>query len=138
MIGALREVFPTVEERFRTKAGLTGPVQLVGRDGVDDERRLRLEIFYSAICAESYSARLDFIIALNTALICLGLRRKFTIDAVEQLAERYAGASQRAATPAREPASAVLELLDEYLMQPRSRESDTSTRTLTRKKTASA
>jgi lipopolysaccharide/colanic/teichoic acid biosynthesis glycosyltransferase len=89
VIRALREDFPWAEQRFLTPAGLTGPVQLIGRDAISDEARLRLEVEYCKGCLQSYSARLDLLILWYTALIALHLRRTMTIEEVRQLLGRY-------------------------------------------------
>ena len=56
----LSQEHPEAEERFLTKAGLTGPVQLVGRDLISDDDRLSLEIEYCRIASSpDYRMRLD-------------------------------------------------------------------------------
>jgi lipopolysaccharide/colanic/teichoic acid biosynthesis glycosyltransferase len=90
VIACLREEHPHVEERFLTKAGVTGPIQLVGRQGVSDQTRLGLEIQYCRIAASSYSARLDLLVFLYTVLIALRLRPAFSAAEVGQLLSRYA------------------------------------------------
>jgi hypothetical protein len=89
VIRALREEFPWAEDRFLTPAGLTGPVQLVGRDAISDEARLTLEVEYCKGCLDSYSARLDFLILWYTVLIALRLCRPMTIEEVRCLIRRY-------------------------------------------------
>ena len=46
VIASLKEVYPNAEERFRTPAGLTGMVQLIGREQTSDGDRLALESHY--------------------------------------------------------------------------------------------
>jgi lipopolysaccharide/colanic/teichoic acid biosynthesis glycosyltransferase len=89
VIRALRGEFPWAEDRFLTPAGLTGPVQLIGRDTISDEARLRLEVEYCKGCLESYSARLDLLVLWYTALIALHFRRTMTIEEVRQLMRKY-------------------------------------------------
>ena len=42
VMDCLREEYPYADDRFLTRAGLTGPAQLVGRDALTDDERLRL------------------------------------------------------------------------------------------------
>jgi lipopolysaccharide/colanic/teichoic acid biosynthesis glycosyltransferase len=91
IMGQLRSRYPYANDRFFTKSGLTGPVQLVGRDRLSDEDRLRLEIRYCKACAESYSIALDFMILLSTVLIGSRLREPFSVAAVEQIMDKYSG-----------------------------------------------
>lgn len=90
VVSALREAFPDAERRFATKTGLAGPVQLVGRDRLCDAERLDLEIAYCELCERSYSPRLDLFILVNTVLVCLRLRRRFSIQEVKDAMRRYA------------------------------------------------
>jgi lipopolysaccharide/colanic/teichoic acid biosynthesis glycosyltransferase len=90
VIEALREHFPEVERRFEIPAGLTGPVQLVGRLEIPDEERLRLEITYCRICAERYRMRLDFNILLYTLLIALHVLPQMKADDVLAAMHRWA------------------------------------------------
>lgn len=85
VIAALRENFPFTEDRFMTKAGLTGPVQLIGRHKISDLDRLALEIDYCMLSSVNYSAKLDFLILLNTVIVALGLRPAFSIAEVRAL-----------------------------------------------------
>lgn len=82
VIAALTEGFPDAEQRFAARCGLTGPVQLVGRELIDDADRLQLEIAYARRCVEAYSVSLDFMLALYTALILLRLKRPMTVQEV--------------------------------------------------------
>lgn len=90
VVSCLREAHPYVEDRFMTNAGLTGPVQLVGRYRVSDDERLDLETQYCRIAASCYSVRLDLIILLLTILIAFRLRPGFSSAEVSQLLSRYA------------------------------------------------
>jgi len=87
----LRSRYPYARDRFLIKSGLTGPVQLVGRDRLSDADRLRLEIRYCKLCAESYSVILDFLILLNTVLIGSRARPPLSLAQVERLMERHSG-----------------------------------------------
>jgi lipopolysaccharide/colanic/teichoic acid biosynthesis glycosyltransferase len=89
VIRALRDEFPWAEARFLTPAGLTGPVQLIGRDAISDEARLMLEIEYCQGCLNAYSAWLDLCILWYTFLIALRLCRPMTIDEVRELMRRH-------------------------------------------------
>ena len=95
VIACLREAYPYAEDRFLTKAGITGPVQLVGRYDISDQARLGLEIQYCRTAASSYSARLDLIILFYTVLIALRLRPGFSAAEVERLLSRYASEEPR-------------------------------------------
>lgn len=89
VVEALRSKYPYAEDRFLVRAGMTGPVQLIGRDNLPDEKRLSLEIRYCKACLESYSVRLDFMILLYTVLIGIGISSTFSVRQVEQLLDRY-------------------------------------------------
>jgi len=91
----LRSRYPYARDRFLIKSGLTGPVQLVGRDRLSDADRLRLEIRYCKLCAESYSVILDFLI--------LGVRPDPVVERlhIEPYSEAATGAGPDRAGPAR-------------------------------------
>lgn len=91
VIGALREQFPWAEDRFLIEAGMTGPVQLVGRDNISDEARLTLEVDYCRACNGSYSPVLDLTIIFYTVLMALRLRDCFTVEEVRRLMRRFGG-----------------------------------------------
>ena len=95
VIGALKEVFPEVEDRFLMPAGITGPVQLVGCSAMSDVERLLIEREYCLVARATQSWRLDFTILLNTVLVVLGWRASFTVEAVSALMQRFAGPPQR-------------------------------------------
>jgi lipopolysaccharide/colanic/teichoic acid biosynthesis glycosyltransferase len=95
VVSALREAFPWAETRFTTPAGMTGPVQLVGRDRISDRDRLALESEYCRRCLSSYSMRLDVAILFFTVLVALGLREPFSVADVHAMMRRYT----RADTP---------------------------------------
>lgn len=85
VIDALLEAFPNVEERFAVRGGMTGPVQLVGRDSISDASRLALEIEYCHASLAGYSMRLDFLILGLTILIGLRLVRARSVEEVRAL-----------------------------------------------------
>jgi lipopolysaccharide/colanic/teichoic acid biosynthesis glycosyltransferase len=85
VIASLAEVHPQVEERFAMPAGLTGPVQLVGRDAISDAERLALEIAYCRAIAESYSIWLDLRILFYTVLVGLLPGHRFKPEQVLRL-----------------------------------------------------
>ena len=89
VVAKLRSRYPYAEDRFLVRAGMTGPVQLIGRDNLPDDKRLSLEIRYCKACLESYSVRLDFMILLYTVLIGIGISSTFSVYQVEQLLDRY-------------------------------------------------
>jgi len=89
VIEALREAYPGAEDRFNTPAGLTGPIQLAGRDNLTDAQRLRIEIRYCDVARSSYSMSLDFMILLYTVLVVSGVHRAFTCEEIEELLSRH-------------------------------------------------
>ena len=97
----LREEYPYAEDRFLTKAGLTGPAQLVGRDSLSDSERLTLEGAYCRACITSYSMWLDFSILLYTVLIVIGVKQPLgyqgTLDLIDRRSRRRRGAAVPAA-----------------------------------------
>jgi hypothetical protein len=86
----LREEYPYADDRFLTKAGLTGPAQLVGRDGLSDDERLRLESAYCRACVSSYSMWLDVRILMLTVLIVAGIRTPMPYTEVMELLDNHA------------------------------------------------
>jgi lipopolysaccharide/colanic/teichoic acid biosynthesis glycosyltransferase len=86
----LREDYPYADDRFLTPAGLTGPVQLVGRDALSDSERLRIEGAYCLAVAHGYRLRLDFSILLSTVLIVAHVKAPLDYQGVMDLIERYA------------------------------------------------
>ncbi len=85
VIESLREEYPNVEDRFLSKAGMTGPVQLVGRDNISDEQRLAIEITYCKLCHESYSVLLDLVIFVRTVGVVLHVFKPQTLDQVKKM-----------------------------------------------------
>jgi lipopolysaccharide/colanic/teichoic acid biosynthesis glycosyltransferase len=90
VLSCLREEYPFADDRFLTKAGLTGPAQLVGRDALNDSDRLRVESAYCLAAKHSYKMRLDFMILLYTVLITLGIREHFDYEGVLNFIDRHA------------------------------------------------
>lgn len=80
VISSLGEVYGNVEERFRSRCGLTGPVQLIGRDKLTDEDRLSLEAAYCRWALERYSLRTDIKILFYTVLVGSHLMQAKSID----------------------------------------------------------
>lgn len=97
VIAALKDAHPDVEQRFASRCGLTGPVQLAGRERVSDAQRLRIEVKYCQVALQSYSMRLDFMILLYTVLMGLRLHLPFSATEVEELLARYERAERRPA-----------------------------------------
>ena len=89
VIDSLREVHPMVEERFLAPCGLTGLVQLIGRDEISDRDRLVLEIHYCKGAAQHYSAWMDFQILAFTVFIHSRLMRPFTLDQAHAFIDRF-------------------------------------------------
>lgn len=99
VMDCLREEHLHADDRFLSPAGLTGPVQLVGRQALADSDRLALEGAYSRACLNSYSALLDLKILFLTIFIVLGFRSSLDLREVHDLIDRHSGetlASRRA------------------------------------------
>ncbi len=89
VIASLREIYPDAEGRFLSPAGLTGPVQLVGRSFISDRDRLSVEAAYCRIVEESYTMRLDFMVLWHTVLIALFPERRMTVEQVHEVMRRH-------------------------------------------------
>lgn len=89
VVAVLREDFINVEDRFLTPAGLTGPVQLVGRDFISDADRLAIEIAYCNVVMNSYSPMLDLKILVLTVVGGLTESARFKPDGVLALLAQY-------------------------------------------------
>src|SRR5690606_12204205 len=89
VVTCLREEYRDADDRFLSPAGLTGPVQLVGRQAISDHDRLSLEGAYSRACLTSYSVLLDMKILMLTVLIVLGLRSSLQLTDVHQLIAKH-------------------------------------------------
>ncbi|GAA4672632.1 sugar transferase [Nocardioides nanhaiensis] len=92
VMSCLREEYPYADDRFLTKAGLTGPAQLVGRESLTDSERLKLESAYCHAARHGYSMWLDLSILLSTVMIVLGVRQALgyqgTLDLIERRSRR--------------------------------------------------
>lgn len=89
VIASLKEVFPHTEERFASPAGLTGLVQLIGRESLSDAARLDLERRYCHCVDQSYSVWMDFRILLYTVLIHAKLMQAFDVEDAHRFLDRY-------------------------------------------------
>lgn len=97
VMDCLREEYSYADERFLTPAGLTGPAQLVGRDSLTDDERLRLESAYCRAAVHSYSLWLDIAILVYTVLIVVGVKKSLDYQGVLDLIERHSKTSKRVA-----------------------------------------
>jgi lipopolysaccharide/colanic/teichoic acid biosynthesis glycosyltransferase len=88
VLACLRQEYSFADDRFLTRAGLTGPAQLVGREGLSDDERLRLESAYCRACVSSYSVWLDLSILARTVLIVLGVMKPMPYQSVIDLLDR--------------------------------------------------
>ena len=96
VMSCLREEYQHADDRFLSPAGLTGPVQLIGRQELSDADRLNLEGAYSRGVLRSYSVLLDIKILVLTVFIVLGLRSSLELSQVHELIEKHtSGASDR-------------------------------------------
>jgi lipopolysaccharide/colanic/teichoic acid biosynthesis glycosyltransferase len=95
VVAALREEYPTADDRFLTKSGLTGPAQLVGRSELTDLERLTLEGAYCRACVRRYSIWLDVSILFATVLIVVGVKQAYTYQGVLDLIDRRSRAGRR-------------------------------------------
>ena len=89
VIAALKEAIPWAEDRFATPAGITGPIQLAGRERLSDAQRIVLESSYCHVAASSYSVWLDFLILYYTVLVVTSLHRPFTFAEIRGLIGRF-------------------------------------------------
>lgn len=108
VIDCLREEYPQVSDRFLTRAGLTGPAQLVGREALTDGERLELEAAYCRACLNGYQAKLDVVILAKTIFGVLGIGKQLGRRDVMDLIARHSGRPRTAAVLAPAPASSVL------------------------------
>lgn len=88
VMDCLREEYSYADDRFLTPAGLTGPAQLVGREALTDDERLRLESAYCRACIHSYSIWLDISILLYTVLIVVGVKKSLDYQGVLDFIDR--------------------------------------------------
>ena len=89
VIAAIKEAIPWAEDRFGTPAGLTGPIQLAGRDRLSDAQRIALECSYCHVAGSSYSVFLDFLILYYTVLVVTRLHRPFSFREIRGLIARF-------------------------------------------------
>jgi lipopolysaccharide/colanic/teichoic acid biosynthesis glycosyltransferase len=92
----LRQDFPNADDRFLTKAGLTGVVQLVGREAITDADRLSIEMEYCHAWQNGYSVALDLWLLIYTVLLVSGLGRVFTVEQVRALLRTFSMPTNRA------------------------------------------
>jgi lipopolysaccharide/colanic/teichoic acid biosynthesis glycosyltransferase len=109
---SLRERHPRVDERLRTPAGMTGPVQLIGRERLSDDERLDLEATYCRIAARSATWTLDFLILLYTVLAALRLKHPMTVAQVREFMLGHSREHRHAAHAAREASGEHLRLVE--------------------------
>ena len=82
----LKLKYPKIAEaRYKSKCGLTGLPQMVGRDNLADEDRLALEGSYSEWTISDYNCIVDFKILLFTILIVLGFKKKLSLDQAHRI-----------------------------------------------------
>jgi lipopolysaccharide/colanic/teichoic acid biosynthesis glycosyltransferase len=105
VLDCLREEYPYADERFLTRAGLTGPAQLVGREQLTDDERLRLESAYCRACVHSYSVWLDLSILIYTVLIVLGIKKSLDYQGVLDFIDRRSKAPKLVEHEASHPES---------------------------------
>lgn len=96
VVEALREQHPDVDLRFRAPAGLTGPVQLVGRDDLSDTQRLALEYAYVARVAHASAVLLDLKILALTVAAGLSSRWRLTYQQALELVALPSDATESA------------------------------------------
>lgn len=92
---SLRGEHTSVDSRFETPAGLTGPPQLVGRDALSGDERLHLEATYCHAAARGYRFRLDFMILLYTVLIVLRIKEPLSYHGALDLLHRHSALRPR-------------------------------------------
>jgi lipopolysaccharide/colanic/teichoic acid biosynthesis glycosyltransferase len=95
VVAALRDEYPTADDRFLTKSGLTGPAQLVGRSALTDLERLTLEGAYCRACVRRYSIWLDVSILFATVMIVIGIKKAYTYQGVLDLIDRRSSRGRR-------------------------------------------
>ena len=105
VVRSLTEAFPQTEKRFLVRCGLTGPVQLVGRDNLSDAARLEIEIAYCEAVLRSYSVTLDLLILFYTVFGGFVPQFRLTPEGVLALIQRHGGQPVSVATPQHRPAN---------------------------------
>lgn len=91
VVDSLLEVHPEAERRFRTRGGLCGPVQLVGRTELSDAERLYIESIYCDRVVNNYSVLLDCYILFSVVMIGLRLKSPVSVQAIERMLRDDAG-----------------------------------------------
>ncbi len=91
VIRALTQSYPWAEQRFEVRCGMTGAVQLVGRDNLSDEDRLTIETAYCRAVAQRYTMWLDLYLLMATVLISMRIVRSRSADDVILLLKRFSG-----------------------------------------------
>lgn len=91
VMDCLREAYPDADARFDTPAGMTGPVQLIGRERLTDGQRLDLEKTYCRVAQKSNTWTLDFLTLLYTVLAALRLRHPMTVGEVRDFLAAQTG-----------------------------------------------
>lgn len=90
VIASLKEEYPYAEDRFLVRAGMLGPVQLVGREEIPDHLRLHLEITYCELCLKSYKIWLDLALLAHFVLVAVRALPQSPPEEVERLMYQYA------------------------------------------------
>jgi len=106
VVASLREEFPEVEERFAVRGGLTGPVQLVGREYISDAARIDIEIAYCRTVLTAYSPLLDLRILAATVTTGFWPGNRYTPADVMDLLQRHGGPAADPVRQVRAPVSA--------------------------------
>ena len=91
VVDSLLEVHPEAERRFRTRGGLCGPVQLVGRTELSDAERLYIESIYCDRVLNNYSVLLDCKIFFSVVMVGLRLKSPVSVQAIERMLRDDAG-----------------------------------------------
>ena len=123
VVHSLSEAFPQTERRFLVRCGLTGPVQLIGREKLSDAARLEIEIAYCEAVLRSYSVKLDLLILIYTVVAGLAPRFRLTHEGVLALIQRHGGppvtapVPERRASPTRLPAGPLASVREEMAVR---------------------
>jgi lipopolysaccharide/colanic/teichoic acid biosynthesis glycosyltransferase len=98
VVESLREAHPGVDMRFLAPAGLTGPVQLVGRDCIEDGDRLALEFAYVARVSRTNVVFFDLGVLTMTVAASLSDRWRMTYAQAMQMTTISGAGPSSAAT----------------------------------------
>jgi lipopolysaccharide/colanic/teichoic acid biosynthesis glycosyltransferase len=85
VMASLAEAYRDVEARVDTPAGMTGLVQLVGRENLGDEQRLDLERLYCAFALRHNTWGIDLKILFYTVLAALRMTPHLTVEQASAL-----------------------------------------------------